>query len=255
MPQKFINDFIVSATKKLNADTFVMELASENKLPQIKPGQFVEVAVAGEPQVFLRRPFSIHNVDYSKNTISLFVKIVGKGTHKLSQISSGSTLNLIYPLGNGFTVKEHMNVLLAGGGCGIAPLLYLARVLHEHHCKVNILLAGKSAKDILLTETYGKYGTLAIATEDGSLGTKGLITQHNLLKSDLDKIDYIYTCGPDAMMKAVAQIADAKDIPCELSFENTMACGIGACLCCVVKTKEGHKCACIEGPVFLSKNL
>lgn len=255
MPEKFISDFRVSALNKLNADTFVVDLTAAEQLPHIKPGQFVEVAVSGEPQVFLRRPFSIHNVDYSRNTISLFIKIVGKGTQKLSELNIGTTLNLVYPLGNGFTLNENKNVLLAGGGCGIAPLLYLARVLHERNCTVNILLAGKSAKDILLKEAYATYGSLAVATEDGSMGTKGLITAHSLLTSEVHKFDYIYTCGPDAMMKAIAQIADAKGIPCELSFENTMACGIGACLCCVVKTKEGHKCACTDGPVFLSQDL
>jgi len=146
-------------------------------------------------------------------------------------------------------------VLLAGGGCGIAPLLNLAKSLKEENCEVHIILAGKSTEDVLLTDVYKAYGDLYVATEDGSFGEKGLIIQHPIFKTDLKQFSRIYTCGPERMMQAIARIAKTHNIPCEVSLENTMACGIGACLCCVVQTHHGNKCVCVEGPVFNINDL
>ncbi len=253
--RKLIEDFSISNKYFLNAETFVLELKHTNMLPPIAPGQFVEVAVENAPHTFLRRPLSIHHVDYENNIISLFVKIVGEGTRKLSLLQIQDKVNMIYPLGRGFTLEHKKKVLLTGGGCGIAPLLYLADKLKENLCEVDILLAGKSSNDILRADAYKKFGHLLITTEDGSLGEKGLIIQHSVFKNNLQKYARIYSCGPERMMQAVARLAKAAKIPSEVSLENTMACGIGACLCCVVNTKNGHQCVCTEGPVFDSSEL
>jgi len=255
MLKKYINDFTVKENLRLNNDTFLLVLKHPEKLPVINAGQFVEVLVENAPHTFLRRPISVHDVDYKLNTLTLFVKIVGKGTQKLSQLKVHDTLNIVYPLGNSFTIVEKQKVLLAGGGCGIAPLMYLAKVLLQHKCDVHILLGARSSCDILLHDAFKKLGTVHITTDDGSLGTEGFLVQHPVIKDEIKSFAGIYACGPERMMKAVAKIADSNNVACEVSLENTMACGIGACLCCVVDTNTGHKSVCTEGPVFNIKDL
>lgn len=255
MLQKSITDFIVVENRKLNEDTFLLILKHPDILPQVEPGQFAEVLITGNPSVFLRRPISIHDADQKSQTITLFVKIAGKGTAHLSNISEGSLLNLVFPLGNSFTLLKKKKVLLAGGGCGVAPLLYLAKRLKEASCTVDFLLGARSSCDLLLKDTFAGYGTVYTATDDGTEGFKGFLTAHPLLTEQITDYDRVYTCGPELMMKSVAALCDKADISCEVSLENTMACGVGACLCCVVKTTEGHKCVCTEGPVFSSNQL
>jgi dihydroorotate dehydrogenase electron transfer subunit len=159
---------------------------------------------------------------------------------------------LIYPLGNSFSLPEKSGktgkCLLVGGGVGIAPLLYLGACLQERGYKPEFLLGAKTKNDLLQIAEYRKFGKVHITTEDGSAGEKGYVTSHSVLQSE--HYDFIYTCGPKPMMVAVAGYARTKRIPCEASLENTMACGIGACLCCVEKTVHGNVCACTEGPVM-----
>jgi dihydroorotate dehydrogenase electron transfer subunit len=253
--KKYIQDFKVLINKKLNDQNTVLVLQPEDKLPEINAGQFVEVLVENSPSTFLRRPFSIHNVDYQENTISLFIKVAGIGSEKLTQTKVGESLNLIFPLGNGFSIPNEGITLLIGGGCGIAPLLYLAKCLSENGVEPYIILGGKTENDIFEVHEYSKYGTVLITTDNGTLGEKGFVTTHSIFHDNEIKFDKIYTCGPDIMMKAVAKMAKLKGIDCEVSLENTMACGIGACLCCVTETIEGNKCVCIEGPVFNVNDL
>lgn len=251
--KKKIDNLLVVRKETLNKSYFMLELSAPWHIGDIKPGQFVEVLIEGSPSTFLRRPISINDIDKVKNTITLLIKIVGKGTEKLSNALVGDKINVMYPLGNGFTIKESSRALLIGGGCGVAPLLYLARILSESNEKPTILLGGKSCSDILLLEEFRKFGKVYITTEDCSLGEKGFVTQHSLF-NDAD-FDMIYTCGPEPMMKAIAKMAREKNIECEVSLENTMACGIGACLCCVTDTVTGNQCVCTEGPVFNIKQL
>ncbi|MDR1950874.1 MAG: hypothetical protein LBP96_01435, partial [Bacteroidales bacterium] len=146
-------------------------------------------------------------------------------------------------------INCQLSILLVGGGFGAAPLLYLAKTLNQqHNIRPIILIGGRSKKNILRIEDYVKYGKVLVTTEDGSMGDKGLVTEHPIFHQQ--KFDQIYCCGPDPMMKAVAKIAIEKNIPCQISLENMMACGIGACLCCVTQTIDGHQCVCTEGPVF-----
>ncbi len=218
-------------------------------LPPCKPGQFAELLVPPTGQVFLRRPFSIHDVDEQHSTISFLIKAVGTGTRKLCQISPGTVINTIYPLGKGFTLHHDKKVLLVGGGCGIAPLLFLSRKLHEQGNKVTTLLGGRERNDIIEVSDFQKYGNTLITTEDGSLGEPGYVTDHPGFRQ-IGDYDWTGTCGPEAMLRAVALHALNSGVPCEVSLENTMACGIGVCLCCVVDTAEGKRCVCTEGPVF-----
>ncbi|MDP4290197.1 MAG: dihydroorotate dehydrogenase electron transfer subunit [Bacteroidota bacterium] len=253
--KKVIRDLEVIENKPVGGNNFILLLKSTENLPPMRPGQFCQVKVDKAPEVYLRRPFSIHSVDYKAKTLTLLIKAIGKGTTVLSGITQGERLNIVYPLGNGFSLTMEPNVLLVGGGCGVAPLLFLAQTLKEMGIIPTILVGGKTTEDIPRLEAYRKIAETHVATEDGSLGEKGLVTQHTVFKTRLAEFKRVYTCGPEAMMKAVAQAAEALEIPCEVSLENTMACGIGACLCCVTETKEGHKCVCTDGPVFDSRNL
>ncbi len=252
---KKIADFTVLRYRWLNYKTYILELQSPEDLPPIEAGNFAEVQISNSPKVFLRRPFSVYDVDYESRTLSFFVKIIGEGTRLMSEARPGDKMNLIYPLGNSFSVPEKKHVLIVGGGSGIAPFILLARKLKEQHNRITFLFGGRSADDIVLTDDFMKYGKVLIMTEDGSIGEKGLVTQHSIFSQAEFPYDSIACCGPEGMMKAVGKMASKKGIPCEASLENTMACGFGACLCCVVETVNGNKCVCTEGPVFNVNNL
>ena len=232
----------------------LLRLRAELGLPDIAPGQFVQVRVDGSPSTYLRRPISIHDVDVQKNEISLLVQQVGEGTRHLACSKVGDIINMVLPLGNGFSLPETSErVLLVGGGIGIAPLYYFAKVLNESGVKPALLLGGKSKSDLIRLADYQQLGETFVTTEDGSLGEKGFVTMHSIWQKR--SFDKIYVCGPKPMMKAVAKLAAEKDIWCEVSLENLMACGLGACLCCVEDTIDGHVCVCKEGPVFNTRRL
>lgn len=230
---------------------YIIIFKSPVEIPPIFPGNFAEIHIHNNPEVFLRRPFSILDVDYKKREISFYVKIIGKGTQQLGEYAIGDKVNLIYPLGNSFTIPDSAkNVLIAGGGSGIAPFILLGKELRKKHINTTFLLGGRSKKDILLTDEFIKYGEVSATTEDGSFGEKGLVTHHSIFTSSEFNYDKVYTCGPNPMMKAVGKIAQEKEVDCEVSLENMMACGFGICLCCVTATHEGNKRVCKEGPVF-----
>lgn len=249
--RKQVTDFTIVGKKIFNEMYFSLTLKHPDKIGEIEAGQFVEVEVPGNKQVTLRRPISIHDVDTDNNTLTMLIQVVGKGTRTLATLEVGDTLNLVYPLGHGFSL-EGERVLLVGGGAGIAPLLHLSKCLKEKGITPTILLGGRTAALIPVKKEFEPYGKVCFATEDGSLGEKGMVTQHTMFAADYD---HIYTCGPTPMMKAVARHAMQNGIECEVSLENMMACGIGACLCCVVDSDEGHKCVCKDGPVFNAKKL
>jgi len=251
---KRIEDFTVKANRRLNNDLFVLELTGNNYLPALKPGQFLQVKVEGSPSTFLRRPVSIHDVDYDQNTIHLLIQIAGKGTEALSGIKEGEKLNIIYPLGNSFSLPaENARTLLVGGGCGVAPLLFLGKYLKSKGYKPEILLGFRNSDRIIEYDEYSSIGPVYLTTEDGSKGEKGFVTDHSVLMER--RFDHICCCGPEPMMKAVAGYCSRNEIHCEVSLEHLMACGFGVCLCCVVNTVKGNLCTCTDGPVFNTKEL
>ena len=251
---KRIESLKVIDNKPLKKDFFIIELESSGKLPEMKPGQFVQARVDRSQETFLRRPFSIHDVDFVRNTFRLLVQVVGKGTESLSKLNKGDSLNLIYPLGNSFTLPaKGARTLLVGGGCGIAPLLYLGKYLKSQGIIPDILLGFRNRDRILEYNDYEAIGNVFLTTEDGSAGEKGFVTDHSLLgKASYDKV---FCCGPEMMMKAIADWCRKNNTDCEVSLENLMGCGIGVCLCCVVDTMNGHLCTCTDGPVFNIKDL
>ena len=251
---KRIESLNILENKRLNNEYFTLELTSRDTLPAMLPGQFVQVKVDGSPETFLRRPLSVHDVDPERNTFKLLIQIVGKGTRRLSLLEAGESLSVIYPLGNSFRLPDKgMKVLLAGGGCGIAPLLFLSKHLNYNGFTPDILLGFRNSDRIIEYDQYTPCGKVFLATEDGSRGEKGLLTEHSLLLSS--SYDMVYCCGPDPMMKAVAAYCRKMDIECEVSLENLMGCGIGVCLCCVTETVKGNVCTCVDGPVFNIKDL
>lgn len=252
--KKYILDLTVKSVEKVGGRYSLLKLIHQEPLPEMEPGQFVEIRVDNSPNTFLRRPISINFVDYDANELWLLVAAVGEGTEHITSLSAGDKLNCVLPLGKGFTMPESplQRVLLVGGGVGVAPLLYMGAVIREKGIKPTFLLGARSEKDLLEIELFEKYGRVCVTTEDGSKGEKGFVTNHSVLD---EKFDMIATCGPKPMMMAVARYAYKAGVECEASLENMMACGLGACLCCVEKTTMGNVCVCKEGPVLNIKKL
>ena len=247
---KYNKRLTVRSSEHLNESNVLLKLTDSDPLPEIIPGQFVQVKVEGSPSTFLRRPISVNFVDRGQNELWLLVQLRGDGTRRLGQLQSGDSLEVLFPLGNGFTqeVNAGERVLLVGGGVGVAPLLEYGKYIREHGGEPVFLLGARSSADLLELDLFRHYGEVYVTTEDGSAGEKGFVTNHSVL--DRANFSRISVCGPKPMMMAVGRYANVTGLPCEVSLENMMACGLGACLCCVEKTVRGNVCVCTEGPVF-----
>ncbi len=249
--KKFQLDMTVAANRMAGPAATLLTLQYPGELPDMVAGQFAELQVPSA-KVMLRRPISIHSIDRKNNLIEFLIQIVGEGTRSLADIKAGDKINVLLPLGNGFSYRStHVaKPLLIGGGVGVAPLLFLGQEFAEHGIRPTFLFGGRTESLILRKEEFQKYGDLFMTTEDGSAGEKGFVTNHSLLM-DSEAFDRIYACGPTPMLKAVARWAKEHEMACEVSLEHKMACGIGACLCCVEDTADqGNVCVCKEGPVF-----
>ena len=249
--RKYVLDLQVTRVEPLSERYLLLAATNPaGSLPEMCPGQFAQLRIDDSKETFLRRPISIHHVDFERNEIAFLIQKVGNGTASLWQKQPGSTLNAILPLGKGFTMPKSpkQKVLLVGGGVGIAPLLFMGEEMQKLGVRPTFLLGARSKSDLLLLDKYRACGTVYVTTEDGSEGEKGFVTQHSVLQQE--KFDNIAVCGPKPMMMAMASYAKQAGTPCEVSVENMMACGLGACLCCVEETKDGNVCVCKEGPVF-----
>ena len=253
--KKYILDLTVKQVERISPKHVLLKLTDDAPLPDMLPGQFVEVRVDGSETTFLRRPISINFVDKTRNELWLMVAMIGEGTRQLGRLQVGDIVNCVLPLGNGFTMPagsaEH--ILLVGGGVGVAPLLYMGAEMRKAGIEPTFLLGARTKADLLEIELFKQYGRVFITTEDGSEGEKGFVTNHSVLQKE--HFDRIATCGPKPMMVAVVRYAHKANVECEASLENMMACGVGACLCCVEKTTNGNLCVCKEGPVFNVKQL
>ena len=238
--------FTVEHTRQLTADTYEMILSGDTSAITA-PGQFVEIELPGK---FLRRPISICN--WTDEALMLLVKVVGDGTKELVRSVPGTELDVLSGLGNGFDMSlatEHP--VLAGGGIGIAPLYGLAQRMLEAGMNPTVALGYRSQKDIYYLEEFAKLGCrLLVATEDGSAGTKGFVT--DCIKA-VPECDYVLTCGPLPMLKAVHSLPQLKDG--QFSFEARMGCGFGACMGCTVPTKNGYKRVCKDGPILFKEEI
>lgn len=250
--KKHLEDARVIGQQELRAGVFSLELEAPQIARQAEPGQFVQVRIPSDSFV-LRRPLGVASVDRAKNRLVLIYREVGRGTVALTGVMPGETVSVLGPLGHGFSAAfEHP--LLVGGGLGLSPLLFYAENLRG---RADVLMGGRTAEELFWKELYaGKVGEMFLTTDDGSLGTKGFVT--TLLPSLLQKNAYdgVSVCGPEIMMRSVAKIVAAYGIPCEVSLERRMGCGLGACLSCSIDTTDGkRKKVCKDGPVFPAQEV
>lgn len=237
------------------------------------PGQFLMVKVRDAIDPLLRRPFGIFNVgefssEYAEagpgTCLEILYKVVGKGTGVMANLHHGDHLDILGPLGKGFVTDGNAGEkILVGGGVGLAPLYYLARELVKKQSRVHLFAGGRTREDILCITEFERLGVETYtATDDGSLGDQGVVTEvMERYLANSASLKTIFACGPFPMLKAVAKIAESSMIPCQVSLEAYMACGVGACLGCVVKGKNhteeipDYRCVCKDGPVFDSGDL
>ena len=238
---------------RIEEGVYDMLLQAEDMVAVAKPGQFISL-YCNDGGRLLPRPISICEIDRERQSIRLVYRVLGKGTKEFAELKSGDVIDGIGPLGNGFTL-EGKKALIIGGGIGIPPLLELAKQLK---CEKSIVLGYRDVR--FLDKDFESYGNVYISTEDGSAGTKGNVI--DAIKANDIRADIIYACGPTPMLKGIKEYAEANKIKAQLSLEERMACGIGACLACVCQSTDvdGHsyvnnKRVCKEGPVFYADEI
>jgi dihydroorotate dehydrogenase electron transfer subunit len=224
-------------------------------------GQFAMLSIEGTEDILLPRPFSIHNFDNEENAswFDFLIKVVGIGSRLLAQSPIGSPLRVLAPLGIGFPIPPlGHKILIIAGGIGIAPLFPLILELRKSRHDIHLFYGAKSQRDLICLHELLSLDNIdiSVATEDGTHGEQGVITKllDRTVASRGKKI-VIYTCGPEPMIQNVAAFADEQNVLCWASLERRMACGIGACLGCVVRTKKDYLCSCISGPVFNTRDI
>ena len=234
------------SNEQLTAKSWLMVLEGDTQYVT-RAGEFVNIALEGK---FLRRPISVG--DYDERTITLLYDVVGEGTKAMSLMKEGAELDLLTGLGNGFSEeRECRRPALLGGGVGCAPLYNLAKKFLARGVKPVVILGFNSEKDVVSADMFEAIGAeLYIATVDGSMGTKGFVT--DVIREQGLECDYFYACGPMPMLKALCK---GVEWPGEVSLDERMACGFGVCMCCSVETKSGNKRICKEGPVFDKEDL
>lgn len=239
--------------ENVGRDIWRMELKAPWIAQKAQPGQFVNVRLTEHTDPLLRRPISLHGIDADNGIIGFLYLVVGKGTEMMSKLENGDRLDLLGPLGNGFspTFKGRRAVLI-GGGIGSAPLYPLMEMLRERKKDVTLIYGAQGQESIVCLDLYKEnQAEIILTTVDGSAGEKGFVTAplERLLKSE--RVDYIYACGPEAMLKAVEEMALQHGVDGEVSTEANMGCGLGVCLTCSVPGKDGkNRKVCTEGPVF-----
>ncbi len=237
-------------------ETWRMQIEAPKVAGTAKPGQFVMVSVGHDStDPLLRRPLSIHQAKGA--VLTLLYRVVGKGTKLMSLMSEGEDVSLLGPLGKGFNLAPAQHHCLVGGGLGVAPLLFLATVIKKQFpdTKLSILLGGRNEDELLVLDEFQQVAPVLVATDDGSKGMHGLVTE--LLAKEIDSPATIYTCGPTPMMKGVATLCRERNWSCQVSLETMMACGMGACLGCTVQragvsenAEDKYVHVCKDGPVF-----
>lgn len=247
----------VISQEKIASGIYSMWLRSENMAKEAKPGQFLSV-YCNDGSRILPRPISICEVNKEEGALRIVYRVVGKGTEEFKSLKAADTVKVVGPLGNGFILHEKTALLIAGG-IGIPPMLETAKILSQMGVKVYAAV-GYRNNELFLKDELSKYSEVIVATEDGSEGTKGNVI--DAIKENNVKADVIYSCGPTPMLRAVKEYALENDIICELSLEERMACGIGACLACVCKSKDvdahshvNNKRVCKDGPVFYCQEV
>ncbi len=250
LPWRMVVDMTLEKSTPLGNNYGLLALKADGPIPEVIAGQFAQVRIDRSKTTFLRRPISICTANPPEGRVELLVRRAGAGTDALLSTPVGEKVNLMLPLGRGFMIpmgRKDVSLLLVGGGVGVAPMLALGLRLKSLGYSPEFLLGARTAADLLLLDRFRELGPVHITTDDGSAGTRGVVTAHECMHRP---VDMVYCCGPKPMMVAVAKAATRLGAQCEVSLENMMACGLGACLCCVEKTVRGNVCVCTEGPVF-----
>jgi len=251
---------IILANEPVATDIYKLRLAARDISRQVQPGQFVQLGLPALEAHILRRPFSVFATDKESGELEIIYQLVGEGTEHLSDIRRGWSLRLLGPLGSGWQVPPGCKrVLLVGGGVGVAPLYLLACELAASR-QVTLLVGARSQEFLLPLPDLPQAVELLICSDDGSVGRAGLTT---VLAAELlannDAVDggydFVACCGPEPMQKGIAALAATQGLPCQLSLERRMACGLGACLGCVVDTVGGKRRVCLDGPVFDAREV
>lgn len=250
----------VLENNKIAPEHYRITLAAPKISREALPGQFIMAKCSDATDPLLRRPVSFNRIDREKGTIDILFKVVGKGTRLLSEIEPGEDIDIIGPLGNGFKIDASRQIaVLAGGGAGIAPLLALAKEIAPKIKARYALIGANNINNVILEDDFKELGfEMVISTDDGTYGKKGLLTtvMLEIIGSKIEAANsFIYACGPRPMIKELESISTQYKIPCQLSLEEWMACGIGACNGCTVKTKKGYKKVCSDGPIFNAGEL
>lgn len=249
--------------EKLIPGIFKFSVKADEITNIAKPGQFIEIRVNDDIEPFLRRPISIHNIDKENEILEFIFQVKGKGTTILSCKTEGDLIDIVGPLGHGtFEYENYQNLAIIGGGIGVFPLYELAKSARKEGKSVNTYLGFRSKGLVVLEEEFKNVSNnLTLTTDDGSYSKKGFAI--DFLRKDIEdgKIHSIYACGPLPMLKAVRNLALEKNIPCQISLEELMACGLGVCLGCAVKTAQSpietleYVHVCKQGPVFKAEDV
>lgn len=254
----------VISKEKLSEKIFKLTLSSLLISKKAKPGNFVHIKVSLNHYPLLRRALSIHSIDESNENFDVLFKVVGKGTRLLSEKSPGNAVDILGLIGNSFSLpKKDKTVMLVAGGMGIAPLWFLFTKLIKKVDKkrLSFFLGARTKNELLYCEKLKNLGgNLIVTTDDGSFGIRGLITESFLeeikkRRKESKKL-MVYSCGPQEMLKEMSEISKEYDLPCQISLEGSMACGVGACWGCAVKLESGgYKRVCVDGPVFDAREV
>jgi dihydroorotate dehydrogenase electron transfer subunit len=245
--------FKLSYNRPTAADTYEMELITEETdfFETFVPGQFLHVKVPGAPQLLLRRPISVHGIDAAKGSVLLQYALKGEGTRALSEARPGQQVLAAGPLGNGFVIGEEQKIWLLGGGIGVAPLYSVAQAYQDR--QIRAFMGWRSKEQLFDVERFEELCDLTACTDDGSYGYHGFAIDALLKALEEETPDLICACGPLPLFRALQKKLPA-EVPCRISLEERMGCGIGACLVCAcgIKTKDGlvRKRVCADGPVF-----
>ena len=250
MPKKFLQDAHIMKQEELAPGVFMLIVQAPSIANNAAPGQFVEIRILHDAFT-LRRALGIVAADRSNGSIAFIYRVVGRGTRALSKLKKGDVVNLLGPLGNSFSMG-YAHPLIVGGGMGLSPLFFYAAAMQG---KADILMGGRTKEELFWKDLYSGMGEIFITTDDGSLGKKGFVTEYLSELLSAGKYDGVVVCGPEIMMKNVAKLAKEHDVPCLVSLEKRMACGLGACLSCSIDTLNGRKKVCKDGPVFSAEEV
>lgn len=261
MPKQLLAEIIKK--DKILPGVFKFTVKAEEIVEDAKPGNFIEIRVSNQVEPFLRRPISIYNLDREDGTLEFIFQVKGKGTEILSKKEKGDKIDIIGPLGHGiFSIDNYSNIAIIGGGIGIFPLFELAKEAHLEKKKVNTYLGFRNKECVMLEKEFQNISDkIIITTDDGSYAEKGYAIDCLIKDMKEEKYDCICACGPLPMLKAIQKYAMENSIECQISLEEKMACGLGVCLGCAVKTAKSTKenpeylHVCKNGPVFKCKDI